>query len=82
MYTYIRHERKHTCRGGETRSKAGTYTMDYDSAKSKEHRPRDDTVRESGGEKIGMPTLSLAGGTEKSLPGSTFTFEITRHRRK
>ena len=75
--------KENTCRGEETRSKAGTYTMEYDSAaKSEEHRPRDDTVRESGGEKIGMPTLSLTGGTEKSLPGSTFTFEITRHRRK
>ena len=47
LYTYIRHERKHTCRGGETRSKADTYTMDYDSAaKSEEHRPRDDTVED------------------------------------
>ena len=47
VYTYIRHERKYTCRDEELRSKADICTMEYDSAvKSEEHRSRDNIVKE------------------------------------
>ena len=32
MYTYARHERKHTCRDEYVKNKAQIYMMEYDSA--------------------------------------------------
>ena len=32
MYTYARHERKHTCRDEYVKNKAHIYMMEYDSA--------------------------------------------------